>query len=89
MICTTPEFDELAQAAGISAGVADPELRQLIQNQIDAYVADIYGLSRDEFLYVLSTFKSPAHWEQVERIAQGVIEQFDALKEEGTLTCPV
>lgn len=89
LICTTPEFDELAQAAGISAGVADPELRQLIQNQIDAYVADIYGLSRDEFLYILSTFKSPAHWEAMERIAQGVIEQFDVLKEEGALTCPV
>lgn len=89
LICTTPEFDELAQAAGITKGVTDPVLRQLIRNQIDAYVAAIYGVTREDFLYILSTFKSPKHKEEMEKIAQGVIEQFDILREKGELECPI
>jgi len=89
LICTTPEFDELAEEAGIRHGVTDPELRQLIQNQIDAYVAKIYGVSREEFLYILTSFKTPKHKENAEKIAQGVIEQFDILNERGELEWPL
>lgn len=89
LICTTDEYDQIREEIGLGGGVKDQELRQIIQNQIDAYVAKIYGLSRDEFLYILSTFKSPKHEGEMQKIAQGVIEQFDILCEKGELECPV
>lgn len=88
LICTNSDFEELRQELEISGGVEDAVQRQLIQNQIDAYVAKIYGINRDELLYILSTFKSANHKVEMEQIAQGVIEQFDLLEKEGELKCP-
>jgi hypothetical protein len=89
LICTSDEYSDIKEEAGLEEGVNEPLLRQKIQNQIDAYVAKIYELSREEFLYILSTFKSAKHGEEMQEIAQGVIEQFDILSEKGELECPV
>lgn len=92
LICTSEEYDELAKEAGMSGyeeGVTDPELRQKLQNQIDAYVADLYGLTRDELIYILSTFESANHRAEMRRIGQGVVEALDKLRREGRLEWPV
>lgn len=92
LICTSVNYDELAKEAGMSdykQGVTDSELRQTLQNQIDAYVADLYGLTREELIYILSTFESPKHKAEMRKIGQSVIEAFDELKREGELHWPV
>lgn len=92
LVCTSIEFDELALEVGMQGyqdGIVDKELRQIIQNQIDAYVADLYNLTREELIYILSTFESPSYKEEMRRIAQGVIEAFDELKREGEIICPM
>ncbi|RPF54425.1 Eco57I restriction-modification methylase domain-containing protein [Aquisalibacillus elongatus] len=88
LICTSDEFDEIKNEIGIRDSVYSSEDRQTLQNQIDAYIAHIYGLNRDEFLYVLSTFKSANHADNVEKISQDIIEHYDVLSEGGELSCP-
>jgi hypothetical protein len=92
LICTSIEYNDLAKVVGLSGyeqGVTDQEKRQLIQNQIDAYIAVIFGLTRDELIYILSTFESPKHKVEMRRIGQGVIEEFDDLLLKGELECPI
>lgn len=59
LICTTPEFDELAKAAGIGShanGVTDATQRAVLRAELDALVARLYGLSEDDFSHILATF---------------------------------
>lgn len=60
MICTTPEFDELAQAVGLTShhqGVTDETQRAQLRAELDGMVAHLYGLTEDEFAYILTTFR--------------------------------
>ncbi|MEH2160188.1 MAG: hypothetical protein V7K38_03875 [Nostoc sp.] len=59
LICTTPEFDELAQEVGLSShqqGVTDETERAKLRAELDGMVAHLYGLTEDEFSYILTTF---------------------------------
>lgn len=59
LICTTPEYDELAREAGLvshEAGVIDPEERARLRAELDGMVAHLYGLDEEEFAHVLSAF---------------------------------
>ena len=57
LTCIGKEFDDLADEIGIPrGGVKDQQHRWHIQGEIDAIVAYIYGLTLEEFEYVLSTF---------------------------------
>ena len=59
LICTSPEYDELAKAVGLNdhtSGVTDATKRQAIRAEIDAIIAHIYGLTEDEFTHILKTF---------------------------------
>ena len=59
LICTAPEYDELAAEAGLGShhnGVTDPAQRAKLRAELDGMIAHIYGLTEDEFAYVLSTF---------------------------------
>ncbi|MCY4061896.1 MAG: Eco57I restriction-modification methylase domain-containing protein [Chloroflexi bacterium] len=59
LICTTPEFDDLATEVGLGShhnGVTDPAGRAKLRAELDGIIAHIYGLTEDEFAYVLSTF---------------------------------
>lgn len=59
LICTTPEFDDLAQAAGIGShqnGVTDAGERGVLRAELDAMVAHLYGLDEGEFAHILATF---------------------------------
>ncbi|WP_341525891.1 hypothetical protein WKK05_25415 [Nostoc sp. UHCC 0302] len=59
LICTIPEFDELAQEVGLSShqkGVTDETERAKLRAELDGMVAHLYGLTEDEFSYILTTF---------------------------------
>ena len=69
LTCTTPEFDDLAQAVGLSPhpnplpagegakyGATDPAERARLRAELDGLVAYLYGLSEAEFLHILGTF---------------------------------
>ncbi|HOR46583.1 MAG TPA: Eco57I restriction-modification methylase domain-containing protein, partial [Caldisericia bacterium] len=59
LICTTPEFDELASEVGLGShknGVTDPAERAKLRSELDGLVAHLYGVTREEFQHILSTF---------------------------------
>ncbi|PSB46520.1 ATP-binding protein [Cyanosarcina cf. burmensis CCALA 770] len=59
LICTTPEFDELAQEVGLGShqqGITDETERAKLRAELDGMVAHLYGLTEDEFTYILTTF---------------------------------
>ncbi len=59
LICTTPEFDDLAKSAGLKGhqdGATDPAERARLRAELDGLVAHLYGLSEAEFTHILGTF---------------------------------
>lgn len=59
LICTTPEFDDLAREVGLGSyqnGVTNETERQNLRAELDALVAHLYGLTEEEFSYILTTF---------------------------------
>jgi Putative RNA methylase family UPF0020 len=59
LICTTPEFDELAQEVGLNShreGVTDETERAQLRAELDGIIAHLYGLTDAEFAYILTTF---------------------------------
>jgi hypothetical protein len=61
LICTAPEFDELAQEVGLNShreGVTDETERAKLRAELDGIIAHLYGLTDAEFAYILTTFPS-------------------------------
>ncbi len=59
LICTTPEFDELAREVGLNShreGVTDETKRYQLRAELDGIIAHLYGLTEAEFAYILTTF---------------------------------
>lgn len=59
LICTTPEFDELAVAAGLTShhdGATDLAQRARLRAELDGLVAHLYGLTESDFAHILKTF---------------------------------
>ena len=59
LICITPEFDGLAKGVGLSShkkGATDPTERAKLRAELDALVGHLYGLTEEEFAYILTTF---------------------------------
>ena len=59
LICTTPEFDELAKSVGLKGyqdGASDSTERAKLRAELDGLVAHLYGLSEAEFTHILGTF---------------------------------
>lgn len=59
LICTTPEFDDLAREVGLgdhSHGVTDEAGRAQLRAELDGMIAHLYGLTEEEFAYILTTF---------------------------------
>ena len=77
LTCIGKEFDELADEIGIAkGGVTDQEERWKIQGEIDAIVATIYGLTLEEFEYVLSTFATGRNQERLQALKKYALEAF-------------
>jgi len=79
LICTTPEFDTLAKEVStalklpLSAvkGITDETKRAKLRSELDGLIAHLYGLTEDEFAYVLSTF--PLVTENVKLMARNAL----------------
>ena len=59
LICTTPEFDDLARSAGLRGhqdGATIPAERAKLRAELDGLIAHLYGLSEEEFAHILNTF---------------------------------
>lgn len=59
LICTTPEFDDLAKSVGLKDhrdGVTEPVARGKLRAELDGLVAHLYGLNDAEFQHILATF---------------------------------
>ncbi len=59
LICTAPEYDDLAAEVGLGShrnGVTDPAGRAKLRAELDGIIAHIYGLTEAEFAHVLGTF---------------------------------
>ena len=77
LTCIGKEFDELADEIGIQrGGVKDKQERWKIQGEIDAIVAHVYGLTLDEFEYILSTFTTGKNQERLKALKQSALKAF-------------
>ncbi len=59
LICTTPEFGDLAKHVGLEsyrAGVTDVAGRAKLRAELDGLIAHLYSLTEEEFVHILSTF---------------------------------
>ena len=59
LICTTPEFDDLAQEMGLEShknGVTNEVQRGQLRAELDGIIAHLYRLTEQEFAYILTTF---------------------------------
>lgn len=59
LICTTPEFDDLAKEVGLKShkdGVTDPNERAKLRAELDGIIANLYELTEEEFTYILTMF---------------------------------
>ena len=59
LICTTPDFDDLAAEVGLSShtnGATDPIERAKLLAELDGIIAHLYGLTESEFAHILTTF---------------------------------
>ncbi len=59
LICTTPEFDDLARQLGLEShnhGATDAAERARLRAELDGIIANLYGLTEEEFAYILTTF---------------------------------
>lgn len=59
LICTTPDFDDLAKEVGLNShkdGVKDALERGKLRAELDGMIAHLYGLTEEEFAYILTTF---------------------------------
>jgi len=83
LICTTPEFDDLAKSVGLKGhqdGATDPTERAKLRAELDGLVAHLYGLSEEEFTHILATFPLVADAVKVDahnayrRVAKGLVD---------------
>jgi Putative DNA-binding domain len=59
LICTTPQFDDLAKEVGLGshkAGATGATERARLRAELDGLIAHVYGLTEDEFAYILTAF---------------------------------
>lgn len=77
LICTTPEYDDLAREVGLGGhkqGVTDSQQRAQVRAELDGMIAHLYGLTEAEFRHILGTF--PLVKEEVKEAAVGAYLKF-------------
>lgn len=77
LICTTPEFDDLAAEVGLGShanGITDEGDRDQLRAELDGMIAHLYGLTEAEFTHILSTF--PIVSDEVKQAALGEYRNF-------------
>ena len=76
LTCIGKEFDELADEIGIKGGVTNQQKRWRIQGEIDAMVAYVYGLTQEEFKYILDTFTTGKNQERLKALREYAFKAF-------------
>jgi len=74
LICTTPEFDDLAAEVGLGShtnGVVDEGDRAKLRAELDGMIAHLYELTEAEFAHILSTFPIVA-----DEVKQAALEEY-------------
>ncbi|MFN8673658.1 MAG: DNA methyltransferase [Candidatus Sericytochromatia bacterium] len=57
LICTTPEFNDLAKEIGLKVEPINSDYERIkLRAELDAIIAHLYELTEEEFIYILSTF---------------------------------
>ncbi len=56
LVCVTGEFEELKKATGVSHGLDNESDRALARAQLDAMVAKLYGITKEELAFILEKF---------------------------------
>lgn len=59
LICTTPEFDDLAKEVGLGShksGTTNEVERAKLRAELDGMIAHLYNLTEEEFAHILTTF---------------------------------
>jgi hypothetical protein len=77
LVCTTPEFDGLAVEAGLAShsdGINDPIQRAQLRAELDGIIANLYGLTEEEFAYILTTF--PVVPQEIKDAALAAFKEF-------------
>jgi hypothetical protein len=83
LICTTPEFADIWKEItgsewSLQNGVTDNNKRLQLRAEIDALVAHLFSLKKDEFEYILSTFPLVA-----KEIKEKTFEEFIKMEKSG------
>lgn len=80
LVCTSDVFDPVAQEifgqTAHDVGITDPQARIELRAIMDAKIAKLYGLTEDEFAYVLSTF--PIVSDGIKIATMNAFKQLDA-----------
>jgi hypothetical protein len=77
LICSSPDFAGVAQGFGLSGpqdGATDPTERARLRAELDGIVANLYGLTEEEFAYVLTTF--PVVPQEIKDAALAAFKEF-------------
>ena len=74
LICTTKEFDKLKQELKIKESITESEERQIVMGQLNAIVAKIYGLTKEELEFILDSFSNKNN-----ELKQKTLEEFEKL----------
>ncbi|MBI3051934.1 N-6 DNA methylase [Candidatus Woesearchaeota archaeon] len=56
LVCTTDEFSELKKETGIAQGLTNENDRKWARAQLDAMIANIYGITKEEMKFILEQF---------------------------------
>jgi hypothetical protein len=77
LLCTSVEFDALAGQLGLSShegGETDPVGPARLRAELDGIIANLYGLTEEEFAYILTTF--PVVPQQIKDAALAAFKEF-------------
>ena len=56
LVCTTDEFSELKKETGVEHALTGEADRNLVRVQLDAMVANLYGITKKDMEFILQQF---------------------------------
>lgn len=77
LACPDERFAEWAEAVGVEVGSVEPDQKDDLIAELDAAVARLYGLDRDDVEHIFATFHEG--WDYSDRL-ECVLAHFDDLE---------
>ncbi|NOU68343.1 hypothetical protein GC096_30410 [Paenibacillus sp. LMG 31461] len=89
LVCTSNDMAALADELNMPIKQLDLNEVQTLRAEIDAIIASLYGLKREEIIMAISTFESPMHVSAVRKDLQKILEYYDVItSKEEEHSCP-